>query len=423
MFTTAFSQRISCSGSSVEFTKTGLDWVAGCTLCTLRLKVEESVLRRQQMINWPRTRRWLLESALPLWATTGFDEAHSSFVERLTFTGLPINNVPRRLMVQARQIYSFALAEQYSWFLGAHRLVKVATESMISAYYQADGKPGWVTSVDADGVVLDSRRDLYAHAFVLLGLASAFRVTADQRYLQLAEATLQFLDAHMSYTYGGYVSVLPAAATVLAQNPHMHLLESLLLLYRVAPKTDYQRRAESIVELFETTLFQPASGTLTERFGAKWEPCDKNSSLFEPGHHYEWAWLLQQYSTLFNQPLSVKAASLSQNAAAFGCSQDGLLWSEVTSNGDVVDASFRLWPHTEALKAALIEGQVQSSDRLLAIINHHFLLNTHPGCWRDRIDVKDQLLVDFVPASSLYHLVCAFGEVERLTSLTLLPHV
>ena len=49
-------------------------------------------------------RLWLTAEALSLWGTIGVD-ASGSFHERLNFDGSPDLNSPRRMRVQARQLY------------------------------------------------------------------------------------------------------------------------------------------------------------------------------------------------------------------------------------------------------------------------------------------------------------------------------
>lgn len=370
------------------------------------------------MATWLDIRSWLTTDTLPLWAGAGFDEKNNTFVERLTLEGAPINDAPRRLMVQARQIYSYAVAEQFGWNKGAGDLVARAARAMVDSYYEADGKAGWVMSVDPSGQVTDPMRDLYAHSFVLLGLAAAFRSTKDEFYLVLADKTLAFLDAEMAYKEGGYYPASPLPQPVLlTQNPHMHLLEAVLALYEVAPKEDYKSRAEAIVSLFETMFFNPIGGTLTEYFHRGWAPADIGRGLtFEPGHHYEWVWLLKRCSDLFGLPVSPCAVILDRVATLHGRSQEGLLWSEVRSDGLVTDPSFRLWPHTEAVKASLSRSDIASANVWLDLLYRAFLEPAYRGGWNDRIETGGGILVGYMPASSLYHLVCAFGECARMYS-------
>ncbi len=55
---------------------------------------------------------WLQGAALPLWATSGFNERYGRFEERLDLWGRPLMDVPLRLMVQARQIHVYSMAAE-----------------------------------------------------------------------------------------------------------------------------------------------------------------------------------------------------------------------------------------------------------------------------------------------------------------------
>ena len=74
---------------------------------------------------------WLCRQALPLWSNAGHDE--HGFVERLALDGTPQPDVPRRLMVQARQIHAFAIAARRGWYPGAADLALRAGETMVTA--------------------------------------------------------------------------------------------------------------------------------------------------------------------------------------------------------------------------------------------------------------------------------------------------
>lgn len=167
--------------------------------------LRERTMRASENTSSMTARSWLVSDALPLWAETGFDQNRNAFHERLTLDGIPIHDVPRRLMVQSRQIYSYATVAQHNWIEGANDLVAIAARSMVRDYYEADSRPGWVMSVDSHRCVVEARRDFYGHSFVLFGLAAAFQATGDDRYLTLADNTLVFLDSMMAHPGGGFI--------------------------------------------------------------------------------------------------------------------------------------------------------------------------------------------------------------------------
>ena len=66
-----------------------------------------------------------------------------------------------------------------------------AAHRLIDRYHGADGGHGWVFSVHPDGAVHDARRDFYAHSFALFGLAWAYKLAPEPRFLSAALATLE----------------------------------------------------------------------------------------------------------------------------------------------------------------------------------------------------------------------------------------
>src|SRR6201990_2147043 len=58
----------------------------------------------------------IIEHSLPLWSTEGWDPATGGFIDRLHQDGRADRLAPRRVFVQARQIYCFAKAAEIGWY-------------------------------------------------------------------------------------------------------------------------------------------------------------------------------------------------------------------------------------------------------------------------------------------------------------------
>ena len=67
------------------------------------------------MVTGNRILSWLREDALPLWSSAGLDGGAGGFFDDLTADGDPLQNAPKRLRVQARQIYVFSHAHLLGW--------------------------------------------------------------------------------------------------------------------------------------------------------------------------------------------------------------------------------------------------------------------------------------------------------------------
>jgi mannose/cellobiose epimerase-like protein (N-acyl-D-glucosamine 2-epimerase family) len=363
---------------------------------------------------------WMIGSALPLWAESGWDPKAETFVERLDFDGRAHADTPRRVMVQARQIFVYSVAHRRGWRSDAKELVLRATSKMISRYFEVDGQGGWAFSADARGAVVDSRRDLYAQAFALLGLANAYSVDPNPLYLRSAEKTLAFLDKRMAAANGGYAESLPASDGPRRQNPHMHLFEALLALHTVAPSNPlFLDKAAQICGLFFERFLQRDGAILAEYFQSDWRPAGADLS-FEPGHHFEWVWLLawyERFSSAQQKILLIDARDkLWRNAHRLGVSDDGVIFGQVGADGRIIDKSSRLWSYAEAAKAAHFAARrslvsPDASVRFGDLLHDRFLTSRTPGIWVDHLDEMGRAKVDFVPASSLYHICCCLDVI------------
>lgn len=357
--------------------------------------------------------RWLRELALPLWIEVGWDARNASFVEGLDFAGRPLSVMPRRTMVQARQIWVLCVAARHGWHPQAGAL---ATKAVAALLAQADGT-GFPFSRDPLGGVIDARRDLYTHAFVLLALAEVCRLTGNSACLAAADRTLAFLDAAMATPeMGGYAECLPFRSTPRRQNPHMHLFEALLALHEVDGGRGYLERAAGVHDLLCRNFLRGSQPVLAELFDEAWRPLDEPDVIFEPGHHFEWVWLLDRFATLSGRPdAGLPGRGLWQAAMAYGVGGDLWIYERVAASGRIVAPSSRLWTYAEAAKAAAspLAGD-PSSDLALGFLNalmRDFVIDG-TGLWADRLDPDSSSPSTFVPASSLYHLCGAVCAVE-----------
>jgi len=366
-------------------------------------------------------RSWTVREALPYWGGAGFDEGRQSFVERADFSGRPLASAPRRTMVQARQIYVFAHAALLGWRPEGRTIAIAAAHNLIGGHLSPDGRPGWIFSATHAGAVHDARRDFYAHAFALFGLAWAYRLEPDPRFLEAALQTLDALDRHFSSPAGGYHAALPPDRDALFQNPHMHFFEAMIAWFEATGQERFLARAGEIRGLMAARFFQPRTGVLAEYFDGSWSPLDgPRGRVCEPGHHYEWSWLLQRYARLIGRPGDPIARSLYDFADRHGFDADGLIVDECLDDGSVHKASRRCWPHAEAIKAnaaAFEAGDERAAERAAKIVDRLmrvFLGRPTPGGWIDHIDERGAPLVAFMPASTLYHVFLAVAEADRV---------
>jgi mannose/cellobiose epimerase-like protein (N-acyl-D-glucosamine 2-epimerase family) len=362
-------------------------------------------------------RRWACDEALPLWASTGVDAQRGGFHERLTLDGQPDLAAPRRLVVQARQIYVYAHAHVLGWFPQGGELALRAWQFVRDHYHAPDGKPGYVHMLAPDGGVHDARRDSYGHAFVVFALGWLARSSGDAQVRAHVDEALEFIDEHLTAPdgtlYEGSPRTLPRR-----QNPHMHSFEAMLALHETIAHPQALKRAAALRALLHGRFLTP-QGLLAEFFTDDWQLRDAHDPI-EPGHHAEWAWLLHKHDRMASLPRDPAAKAFTAFALNHADPTSGLIPDEVLADGAPHPRRFRCWPQTELAKALLAahesgdaDARDQAADALLRL-HARYLTGCVPGGWIDQFDAAGNGLVDHMPASTFYHLFCAIAEGDRV---------
>jgi|tagenome__1003787_1003787.scaffolds.fasta_scaffold20926949_2 mannose/cellobiose epimerase-like protein (N-acyl-D-glucosamine 2-epimerase family) len=359
----------------------------------------------------------MIDHALPLWSTEGWDATTGGFVDRLLPDGRADRLAPRRVFVQARQIYCYAKAAQMGWYPQGHDIALKGLEYLLSKAKAPDGRAGFVHTLTPDGAVKDPLRDSYDHAFVLLALATVYGLERDAQVRSEIDALLALFDAHLRSPHGGVREGLPASMPR-RQNPQMHLFEAMIATFDATHEAVFQNRAGDFFALFLANLYDKQRHVLGEYFEDDWSKIEP--VCVEPGHQAEWAWLLKGFERITGCPTGRYRAELLASALRYCDEATGCLVDEGDVDGKIRRSSRRLWPQTEIAKAWIAQaeaGEAGAADEAraaMARVERHYLSHPVPGGWYDQFDRDGASLVATIPASSFYHVLCMITEADQV---------
>lgn len=344
--------------------------------------------------------QWLKTSALPLWWTLGADHVRGGFREALTPEGAPVE-APRRSRVQTRQTFVYATAGLMGWQGPWRQAAWHGMDYFLARYRRPDGL--FRAVVSNEGEPLDETAALYDQAFALLAMATLNR--ADPGHTDLAAEAQRLLAALqvMRHPAGGFRE---QGAHPFQANAHMHLLEAAMAWAESGGGPEWQALAAEIVELALTRFIDPEGGYLREFFDETWAPAPgEDGRLVEPGHQFEWAWLLARWARMGGEPRTLPAARRLFAAGLKGIDPArGVAINALNDDFTLRDANARLWPQTEWLKAALILGEdALAAAQALA----RYLDTPAPGAWRDLNLPTGSFRPEPAPSSSFYHIAVA----------------
>ena len=371
-----------------------------------------------ERIQWART--WLSRDVFPLWTTKGIDTTNGSFIESLTAEGQP-TTAPRRAMVQARQIYAYS--EGLKMKILTHEQVLPILEKNTAFLLEHYALPSgaFIYSIDSQGKPEGHQQELYTQAFVLFCLARAQEVLKQDKIKIAAKKLLKYLKTERRAAGGGFTEI-KNNQIVFQSNPHMHLFEAVLEWMKVAPDQEWQELLVSIFDLCTQKFIDSKTSVVCELFDESWKPLKENGKfIFEPGHQYEWAWLLLEFKKSTGADVGNIPQQLFQLAEKHGrLKSSPFVIDEVWSDFSPKKLSSRFWPQCERIKTAVSLGFAESCDEAMDVL-FKYLNQPAQGQWSDtRLENGS---FDHLPskASSLYHIINALSEYETKRPLLKAP--
>jgi mannose-6-phosphate isomerase len=355
---------------------------------------------------------WLAEAALPLWAGAGVDPAGGLFHETLSVDGAPVE-APRRARAQARQVFVFASATAAGYGDRWLPVARTGWDRFVAVYRRPDGL--FINRAAADGTPLDTGVDIYEQAFALLAMAALQAVDPSAGDLSAeAERTLAALQ-NRRVGGGGFRE---SGAHPYQANCHMHLFES-ALAWEAAGGPAWAALSDELAGLAMTRFIDPQTGSLREFFDEGWRALRGEGGLVEPGHQFEWAWLLDRWGTARGDPAARTAARRLFEAGVRGVDPVrqvavNALWDDFS----VRDGNARLWPQTEHLKAAVALGDEAQAVRAAEGLAQYLEVPAR-GAWRDKLRPDGTFVEEPAPATSFYHLMVAILELSAHAKLSL----
>lgn len=371
---------------------------------------------------------------VPRWYSVARD-VQGGVVERLDGAGRPVRGEPKTALVQARTVFSLAhmhLATGDGRLLAAAREVYVFLDAHLR-----DGDGGYRFAVAADGKVLAdpaSRvRRTYDASFVLLALVTLRRAAPDAVAAERVEASWRFIDERLSDGGGGALFESDAMAEAGArpgdlrgQNPHMHMLEAVLQAFEMTGEPVWMRRASALVEVARRFLVDPGTGAVREFVGFDLAPAGgADGARREPGHQFEWAWLLHRFADFGGDgEARAMAAAMIDFGERFGLRDEGPMagapFDAIDAAGQIVENTHLLWPLTEAGKlyaarrlAAGVAGDAARARVIEAIIFARYFAADGRPVWVNQLDGEGQAIWPEALSRLLYHVALFVTEGAR----------
>lgn len=353
-----------------------------------------------------RAQEILTGQILPFWSIRTPDQAQGGFLGQILHDGQAVPDAPKGSVLNARILWTFSAAYRA---LGDPVYLEMAERAYayLMAHFRDEEHGGIYWMVDYTGKPLDPKKQIYAQAFAIYGLAEFYRITGKAESLTFAIELYELIEEHsFDPEQGGYFEAYDREWNLLedlrlsdkdanekkTMNTHLHVLEAYTVLYQCWPDLGLKSKLKSLTRCFLDTIIDQETHHFHLFFDESW---NLRSHEWSYGHDIEGSWLLCEAAEAIGEVGLIRevreaALNLAYTALNEGIDTDGSMCNEGDANG-ITDTTRHWWPQAEAcvgfLNAYALSGDeafLTATHRIWAYIEGN-MIDPSSGEWYFRV--------------------------------------
>ena len=270
-------------------------------------------------------------------------------------------DAPKGAILNARILWSFAAAYRLTGN-DTYAAMALRARDYIKEHFIDPAYGGVYWSINADGTPLDTKKQFYAIAFTIYGLAEHYRATGDEESLRLAQSLFNDIEAHsFDRVKGGYIEAQTRDWCKIADmrlsdkddnasktmNTHLHIMEGYTALLRVWRSEELLAATRGLLRIFLDRILDRKTWHLGLFFDDDWK---REDGIFSYGHDIEASWLMLETAMVIgDEDLYKETLAATEKiamAALEGRKEDGSMVYERHADG-TLDADFHWWVQAE----------------------------------------------------------------------------
>lgn len=321
-------------------------------------------IKLQRLLKYKSELEEELNAVLSYWMNYTVDKEFGGFYGSVNNENIPDKSAPKGVVLHGRILWTFSAAFRLTNNLEHFNTAKKAYEFIVNNFLDIEyGGVYW--SVDANGKMLEGKKQIYGLAFCIYGLSEYYKISQEKNAMEKAiDLFAQIEHASFDEEKNGYIEALTREWTEIGDlrlsekdnnerktmNTHLHIIEAYANLFTVWPDNKLKERVVNLLNLFDLYFINKESYHLNLFFDDDW---NLKSTLQSYGHDIEASWLLQQCAEIIqHQDFENKFKKLAlpvTEAAAEGLDSDGGLWYEYEQESSKLIYEKHSWPQAEAM--------------------------------------------------------------------------
>lgn len=304
----------------------------------------------------------LTEDILPYWSKK-ICKGDTGFYGRISGEEVIDPEAPVGAIMTSRILWTFSNAFRLFRREEYKTMAMQAKSLIINNFYDVE-QGGIYWSINPDGTPLDTKKQIYAIAFCIYGLAEWNRASGDEEALELAKKLYRDIEKHSFDTCkNGYFEAFTRewgeiqdmrlsdkdANESKTMNTHLHVLEAYTGLYRVWKDGGLAAQLKNLIGIFLDRILG-ADAHLRLFFDDDWNCGYK---IYSYGHDIEASWLLHEAALVLGDEATIGKVEkeVPRIAAAAGegfTAKDGMIYEKDNATGHI-DGDRHWWVQAESV--------------------------------------------------------------------------
>ena len=301
---------------------------------------------------------------LPFWRKYTIDNEQGGFYGQINNDMSIVKEAEKGQVLNARILWTFSAVYRQYKNAADLKLAQRAYEYVTSHFYDTS-YGGYYWSLNPDGSLKDTKKQIYAQAFVIYSLAEYYKITNDPEVLNKAIELFHLIENYSFDTdKNGYIEARNREWKEMddirlsekdmnvakSMNTHLHVLEAYSNLYLIWKDPFLKQQLENLISLFTTKIIDNNDWHQILFFDDDW---NSQSTLISFGHDIETSWLLHEATLISENPelidfvsqLSIKIC----DAVEKGLSKKGALYYESDRAGKHYEHEIEWWAQAEGI--------------------------------------------------------------------------